>query len=280
MPAPFVGDVDPGAALVGRDRRGDAAGAVTHRVREQDVEHLADRAERRHHRYRLRARSTTVAAALAREDRLDVVDVLAHEVAEVEAADVAGPSGAREREQLLDDREQPRALLERGFGLVANLRIGVARELLDAQLEPGERGSELMARVLGEAALGAQQLLDALGAAVEGRRDLVDLGHAAARGRKREVAVAEPGRRPGEPGERVGEAPALDQREAERGAERGERRAATRARSARYTRVSTVSDGDVTRTNVPRARRPCADDRLLDDRVARDDRSPGTRSGR
>ena len=65
--------------------RGDATGAVAHRVREQDVEHLTDRAERRQHRHGL-GRDDHDAAAAAREDRLDVVDVLAHEVAEIEAA--------------------------------------------------------------------------------------------------------------------------------------------------------------------------------------------------
>ena len=67
------------------DRRGDATGAVTHRVREEDVEHLPDRAQRRQHRHRLR-RDDHDPAAGPREDRLDVVDVLAHEVAEIEAA--------------------------------------------------------------------------------------------------------------------------------------------------------------------------------------------------
>src|SRR2546429_6003698 len=51
-----------------------------------------------------------------------------------------------EREQLLDCRQQARALHERGLRLLAHDRIVAAGELLEAELQPGERGAQLVDR--------------------------------------------------------------------------------------------------------------------------------------
>lgn len=129
--------------------------------------------------------------------------------------------------------EVRRALCSRGVGFFSHREILMFRELLDSQLQSRQGGSQLVAGVLREAALGAEQLLDAFGAEIERRSDLVDLGHATPRRRQREVTVAESGRRTRESREGICQPPTLDQREAERGTERedaeqhqGEERAA------------------------------------------------------
>ena len=121
---PFVFDVDACPAVVGAHAHLDRAASVAGRVRQQDVDDLTDRADRRHRRDVLRDVDDDL-PALACEDRPHVVGVLAHEVGEVEEGDDARATGAGEREQVVDGRVEARALLERGLGLFPHLRIVV-----------------------------------------------------------------------------------------------------------------------------------------------------------
>ena len=167
--------------------------------------------------------------------------------------DAAGAAGAREREQLFDDRQQPGALLERGFGLFANGGVVVARELLDAKLQAGERGPELMARVLGEAAFGAQRAprpVRRCGRATMRSRRSRARRCAGSRARSRR-------RRAGSRSGRGGASGSASRRlwisaRPTRRAERGDAEQ-HHARAARgRTRASTVSEGDSTRHLRPR----------------------------
>ena len=199
------------------------------------------------HRHRLR-RDHHGPAAGSSEHRLEVVDVLANEVAELEARDVAGASGAREREELFDDREESRALFERGFGLFTNFRRVVAGELLDAQLQAGERGPELVARVRREAALGAQQLLHRV--ALRSRDDAI----ASISGTPLRGVDSEKSPSPSRVADRASRASGSARRRLWISASPSAAPSAavpstTSARSACCTRVSMVSDGDWIRTN-------------------------------
>ena len=195
--------------------------------------------------------TTHDSAAGPSEDRLDVVDVLAHEVAEVEAGDVAGAAGPREGEQLFDDQQQPCALLQRGFGLFPNLGRVVARELLDAELQPGERGTELVARVL------TRSCVRRAGAPRRGPR--CDRG---TRRSRRSRALRCAGSRARSRRRRAGSRNGRDGRAGRPAAGSGSVRgraprrvpplpSTTSASRACRTRASIVSEGDSTRTLVP-----------------------------
>ena len=141
---------------------------------------------------RVRTRSRRRVPVTARQQRLDVVDVLAYEVGEIEAGHVTRAAGCgRGPGSSSMVRQQSRALLERRLGLFADVWLVIAGQLLDAQLDPGEHGAELVACVLGEAALGAEETPRSGRRCGRGPRRSVDLRDAAAGRREREVTVAE-----------------------------------------------------------------------------------------
>jgi hypothetical protein len=108
----------------------------------------------------------------------------------------------RHREQRVDRALEPVDLLERSLD-VDPLEV----QGLELEAQRGERGPELMRGVGREGALALEQLLEAFGGAVEGGGDRVELRDARARRARAEVAVAQPGRRVGEPVDRPDQAP-------------------------------------------------------------------------
>ena len=203
----FVGDVDARAPVVDGDGGGHAARAVADRVGEQDVEHLADRAERRQRRAPPPVRrprrgdprgasigsmsSTCWRTRSARSKRLTLparpVRASASSSSMIESRRALCSSAASASSRT-SGSSLPASSSMRSWRPVSAVRswwLACSEKLRSAR----------------------RQLLDALGAAVERRRDRVDLGHAAAGRREREVAVAEPGGRAGQAVERIGEAP-------------------------------------------------------------------------
>ena len=121
---------------------------------------------------------------------------------------------AGERLELGDRREQPVDLAERGGRLVTcRVAAGGRLQLLQAHAQAGQRRAQLVRRVGGELALAPQQRGDPLvgrDQRVLDRVELLDAG-----GRRAPVEAGVPDRRGprGEPLERAGEAPRLDDRE-------------------------------------------------------------------
>ena len=145
--------------------------------------------------------------------------------------------GAREREQVVDQRAQP---VELGLGLRRLLGRGPALgpDRLQPELDPGQRRAELVRGVGDEVALRGEVGRELAGHAVERAAELVDLLRALRLDARVEVAAPEPAGGRAQllhrPGDRAGQDPGEDEPGGDdREADQRRARASSSARSAR-----------------------------------------------
>ena len=105
-------------------------------------------------------------------------------------------------------------------GLLADGRVGVRGQLVEAQLQRREPAAHLVGDVADEVALALDQLGERARGRVEHVGDAVELGDAVPVRRRAEVARAEPGGAVGDVAQRLGEAPGGDGRDHGAGADR------------------------------------------------------------